>query len=602
MKRSASGDSRAFRVVTRLFLRRLIDNDLISPHADRHHSLAVLYALVVSLAVFATFFLSTGYLAAFIQLPGPAALSALADRFLYIAASMTVSALAALMVWDALALEPRDAAILGPLPIAARTLTRAKLAAAVVFGTVLTVALNAVPSVLYPLFLTLNIRGTHGATILRLIAAHAATVTMAGLFGFFGVLAVRGTLRWLAGERAFGRLASVVQSALVVAVITGLLLAPTVRASDVRRWVDGTRPPGSVVPVLWYLAINEVLAGHLVADTRVVLPPRLAFFPFPRRVDEDARTIYHGLMPRFAALANQGWLSLPVVAGLAIATFFWTNRRFPDRAATALRPTRFYGAVRRAAERLTRGDPEAQAGFFFTLQTLTRSAPHRTIVAVSLAVGLTHAFIALTQTGIHRFELSSMPRAIPAMSVFLLISLLAGFWYAATVPAEPLANWTIRSAWLGNQQSYLSGVKRAGGIALAAVPLLLMLPLNASLMGTAAAVEHSVIALLFATALLDALFVFVDRFPFACSYVPVQNPKVAWPASLAGVLTLTYGFAALECQALVALPRTVALCAALSVLAVLVKTIDREWRCEERPIEFDARPTPATQRLDLAAH
>ena len=110
--------------------------------------------MVVSMAVFVTFFVSTSYLSAFIQLPGPAALSALSDRFLFIAASIAISALAALMVWDALALEPRDAAILGPLPISARTITRAKLAAAMVFGALLTVALNAVPSVLYPVFLT----------------------------------------------------------------------------------------------------------------------------------------------------------------------------------------------------------------------------------------------------------------------------------------------------------------------------------------------------------------------------------------------------------------------------------------------------------------
>ena len=69
-------DPSASRLVLRLFLRRLIDNDVISPHADRHESLAVLCAFVVSLAVFVTFFISTDYLSAFIQLPGPTALSA----------------------------------------------------------------------------------------------------------------------------------------------------------------------------------------------------------------------------------------------------------------------------------------------------------------------------------------------------------------------------------------------------------------------------------------------------------------------------------------------------------------------------------------------
>ena len=119
----------AVRLLTRLFIRRLLDNDLISPHADRHDSLATTYAVVLSLAVFVTFFVATPYLSAFIQLPGVTALSALPDRFLFIAASMGTCALAALLVWDALALEPRDAAILAPLPIPSSTITRAKLLA-----------------------------------------------------------------------------------------------------------------------------------------------------------------------------------------------------------------------------------------------------------------------------------------------------------------------------------------------------------------------------------------------------------------------------------------------------------------------------------------
>src|SRR5262245_43014890 len=176
-------DASASRLVLRLFLRRLIDNDVMSPHADRHDSLAVLCALVVSLGVFVTFFISTDYLSAFVLLPGPTALSALSDRFLFISVSVAVSALAALMVWDALALEPRDAAVLGPLPIPVRTIARAKLVAAFVFGAVLALALNVVPSVLYPVFLTLNMRGMDAPGVLQLIAGHATSVVMAGVFG-----------------------------------------------------------------------------------------------------------------------------------------------------------------------------------------------------------------------------------------------------------------------------------------------------------------------------------------------------------------------------------------------------------------------------------
>src|SRR4051812_4043625 len=195
-------------LVLRLFLRRLVDNDVISPNADRHESLALLCALVVSFAVFVSFLISWEYLSAFIQLPGPSALSALSDRFLFISASIAVSALAALMVWDALALEPRDAAILGPLPIPSRTITSAKLAAALMFGTVFAVAMNAAPSILYPLFLTMNLRGTHARALLQLIGGQATSVIMAGLFGFFSILAARGLIRLIAGERGFRRLSS----------------------------------------------------------------------------------------------------------------------------------------------------------------------------------------------------------------------------------------------------------------------------------------------------------------------------------------------------------------------------------------------------------
>src|SRR5438067_5219679 len=138
-------DAVAFRLVTRLFLRRLVDNVVISPHADRHESLAVPFGVVVSVPIFVTFLWSTSYLAAFILLPGTAALSALSDRFLFIAGSTAISALGALMAWDALALEARDASILGPLPIPSRTITYAKLAAAMIFGMVLTLGVNAVP-------------------------------------------------------------------------------------------------------------------------------------------------------------------------------------------------------------------------------------------------------------------------------------------------------------------------------------------------------------------------------------------------------------------------------------------------------------------------
>jgi hypothetical protein len=595
-------DATAFRLMTRLFVRRFIENDLISPHGDRHESLAVGYALVLSLAVFATFFMSTNYLAAFIQLPGPAALSALSDRFLFIAASISISALGALMAWDALALEPRDAAILGPLPIAARTITRAKLAAAMIFGVALTVALNAVPSVLYPAFLTLNIRGTRGSTILELIAAHAATVTMAGLFGFFAVVAVRGTLRLLLGERAFRPVSSAAQSALIVGMVTALLLAPTVRAADVRHWIGGevvARWP--VRPVLWYLSVNETLAGHLVAETPIVPPPRYLRSDIRTDGDELARALYRGLQTRFAPLARNAWVSFPLVTVLALGTFLWTNRRLPDRSAGIPARSRMRAIVRTIAERCTRDDPEAQAGFFFALQTLTRSAPHRTILAIALAVGLTHALIVLAQSSRHSIEIASASSGAFAIAILLLLSVLSGIAYAATVPASHAASWTIRTAWLGDERWYLAGVKRAAMLA-ATVLLTLLLPLHVALFGPVVAVAHSLFAWLFAATALDALFFSYRKLPFACTYVPPENPKLVWPAAFVTLLVVTYAFAHLERWAMHAPSRALVLAAMLGATAILARAADRVRRRERWPVNFDGRPNLPTQRLGLLEH
>jgi hypothetical protein len=514
-----------------------------------------------------------------------------------------MSALATLMVWDALALEPRDAAILGPLPIPARTITRAKLAAAMVFGAVFALALNAVPSVLYPVFLTLNLRGMGGRGILQLIVGHVTSVVLAGLFGFFSILAARGVCRLMAGERGFRRVSSTVQGSLVVYTVTALLLAPTVRKAVVRDWVAGAmtaRWPAR--PVLWYLGVNETVAGHIVAETPVVLPPRFSFLAFPKQQDDASRAAYRELAPRFAALAQQAWLSVPVVACLAIATFLWNNRRLPEQGTPGRARSRLRTSIRRLAERLTAGNPETQAGFFFTWQTLTRSAPHRTIVAIAVAAGLTHLLMALATSGVNRLELPSMPLGVFAINIMVLAPLVAGFRYAVTLPPEWSANWTIRMAWLGDERDYLTGVKRAALVTVVAVPLLLLLPLDVALLGLTVAAAHSIYVFIVAATLLDGMFLSYRQFPFACSYVPVQNPKVIWPSGVTTLLTIAYGFAVLERWALQTAARTVGLGAALVAMMVLVAIADRTYRRERLPVDFDARPAFATQRLGLFEH
>jgi hypothetical protein len=293
---------------------------------------------------------------------------------------------------------------------------------------------------------------------------------------------------------------------------------------------------------------------------------------------------------------------VPVIAFLAIATFVWNNRRLPEQTTRGRFRSRIGAIVRRLAARVTTGNPEARAGFFFTWQTLTRSAPHRTIVAIALAAGLTHLLIALAAGGVHRLEAASMPLGVFAIGIMVLAPLIAGFRYATTVPPEWASNWTIRMAWLGDERGYLSGVKRAALVTLVAAPLLALLPLHVALFGFIIAVLHSIYIFLAAAALLDGLFLTYRQLPFACSYVPIQNPKVIWPAGVTALLTLAYGLSGLERWALQTATRTVGLGATLLAIVVLVTIADRANRRERRPVDFDARPALATQRLGLFEH
>jgi hypothetical protein len=592
----------AVRILTRLFVRRMLDNDLISPHADRHDSLGVVYAVVVSLAVFVTFFVSTPYLSAYILLPGPTAVSSLPDRFLFIAASLGVSALAALLVWDALGLEPRDAAILGALPIDPWTITRAKLLAALVCGVVFSVAVNVVPSGLYPVFLTVNLRGVSFGGIVRLVAAQAISVIMAGLLGFFAVLAARGVLRLALGERLFGRVSSGVQSLFVVAAVTGLMLTPTIPGTTVMEWVAGDAAAAryAALPVLWHLGVNESVAGDVVVDAPAVMPRRLTLPAWMRQEDENGRSTYRALQGNLRALARRAWFVVPAVVSLAIVTFVWNNRRLPEQSAPRRTHSPARAALLAVAQRLTRGDPEAQAGFFFTLQALMRNGPHRMIAAIAVAAALTLPSVLLILSGAYlRQPAASLPIGLLSMQATVLLVLAGGFRYAVTVPAELIANWTIRIAWSGDERRFLVGVKRAAFVLTVAVPSLVLLPLHVALFGTATALVHLLLGCLFGVALLDVVFLGYRKVPFACAYLPLGDPKLLWSGGAAILILLPLAFASLERTALRSTVSIAATAVALAGAVLVIKIIDRTQRRERQQVDFDERPALPTQRLGV---
>jgi hypothetical protein len=137
---------------------------------------------------------------------------------------------------------------------------------------------------------------------------------------------------------------------------------------------------------------------------------------------------------------------------------------------------------------------------------------------------------------------------------------------------------------------------------LATLLVVLLLPLHVALFGSRVALVHSLFGLALAVSALDALFLFTRTLPFACGYVPIEQPKIVWPAGFASLLLVSYGFARAERWGVQTPDRTISCALVLAAVALAVKTIDRELRAQRPPIDFEGRPALPTQRLGLFEH
>jgi hypothetical protein len=319
-----------------------------------------------------------------------------------------------------------------------------------------------------------------------------------------------------------------------------------------------------------------------------------------RRDDEQDRSAYRALRANLRSLSRRAWIVVPAVMSLAVVTFVWNNRRLPEQAATRRTHSRTRSALLAIAGRLTRSNPEAQAGYFFTLQALMRNGPHRMIAAVSVAAALTlpSVMLILSSTSLQE-QMSSVPLGLLSMQVSVLLVLIGGFRYAVMVPAELVANWSIRMAWSGDERGYLAGGKRAAFLLTVVAPSLVLLPVHVALFGPGTALVHALFGCLFGIAARDVLFLSYRRVPFACSYLPLGDPKLLWSGGAAALLIVPYVFAIIERIALTSPARTAALAATLAGLVLTLKVVDRVQRRERQQMDFDERPAPPTQRLGV---
>jgi hypothetical protein len=579
----------AHSILTGHFLRRFLENDLISPEADRSHLLAVIGAGLFSTTIFITMMMSSFKYVVGFYTPGQAAVAALDDKFFYIGLSMLVVALLAVAQWDALVVDVRDSAILDPLPIRPVAIRRAKLAAVAIFGFAAAAVVNLAPTVIFPLLVLVKQRvGLASAGLI--IFTHAVVTLGAAAFGYLCVIALRETLAALLGGRWFRRVSPWVQGSLIVGLGTALLLLPAASTRVERNQLNDAAIMYS--PPAWFLGVYERVSGHILINA-----PRQHLNGRLRRADIPASAAYRRHSDQFADLSRRAAIALPSVALLAVAAYMLNARRRPASA--------FAATTRRSAGWLQNvishvvllRDPTTSAGFHFTLAALWRSNTHRLTITCCGAAGLAMSLVALS--GIDVQDVTSTGRAIPRLLIvqpLLMGMLLVGFRHAIRVPAELRANWGFQMAWRGRERQFVAGARRAALVGLVVPALAAVFVLDTFILGSWLAFQHAALGAAGAVMLLEALMVSYDKVPFTCSYVPNENMKALGPLYFFMFMIGAISFASMESAAIT----TQSFAHLLVVLTLLFGAL-RGFRLSRHrlmPVDFDEVPA-STQKLGL---
>jgi hypothetical protein len=565
-------------LLTTHFLRQFLENDLISPESDRSQLLAVVGAVMLSLTLFMSAIMSSRYLGPFLT-PGVIAVMSLDDKFFYLALAMIATALVAASQWDALAIDVRDAAILEPLPVRAGTVRRAKLSAVAILGAAAALAVTAVPSIVFPLFMVFTLRQMSPVAMLGVMAAHAAVTVGAAVFGYITVIALREAMVAVLGPRGFARVSPWAQGALVVSLGISLLLALPVSSRIATRGFEGWR---AVSPPMWFLGAYEMAAGGLVADLPVTqMRPRIA------ERDAAARARYRETRSQFPALARRAGLAAGVMLLVAAAAYLWNARRMPSLALAAPPASRRRWTLGgRLANALLVRSAAARAGFYFALAVMWRSNTHRLTLACAAAAGAAMALVALTSANVQSGGGASA--RLLSMQPLLYGALLVGFRHVIRVPAELRANWGFQLAWRGRDRAFVEGVKWAAVAALVVPAIGVLLPLFVFVLGPRPALVHAALGLAGAIVLLEALMVTYDKVPFTCTYLPSENMKALAPIYALAFVAGASLFARMEhdvLQGTSAVPLLMTLAVAFTVFRV--RSV---MRSRPRHVDFDEAP------------
>jgi putative ABC transport system permease protein len=499
-------------------------------------------------------------------------LHALSDKGLYLAASMTATGLLAALIWNSLLTDRKDAMVLGPLPVSARTVVLARLIAVGAFFVGVSVAMHLLSSVSFGL--GLSVRNTFGFTI-DSIVAHFVASFAASLFVLLSVTGVQGLALSVLGPRTFVRVSPLLQVGLVGVILTLLALLPSfmdvLRATSRDGGFSSLSAAATWLPPLWYLGLYETWLGG---------------------ADEATR-----------ALGHTGVLALGIATGVTLVGYAVSGRRVM-RSALDLsgRPTRgpWLGAM--IIHALTR-DSSVRALAQFTVCSLLRLERQRFILASALGAGVAWGLPGWLALG--RGDAVDPTASVIAISYSVLVFVLGGARIAMAVPAD------LNAAWVFEHTTAPAPAARHAAerlmLSLGVVTIALVSAVAAwALWGWSVGLTHFGMTLAVGGLLTQTL---LWRFPGIPCALPwsagAARIRTRWPLYLLGFAACTSGMAAIETAAatrphVAILAITYIAAVAWGVRHVSLQRAERDRRRREETVDFTGTDVRSTGDAELS--
>lgn len=501
------------RVLYRQFLVRVIDLEALSVQADVIKLLGQFAAVLAMISIIQG---GTALLADVDQMPDEARIATCwTMEHRLIATTMLVVGLFAVLSWDATFPDRRDVMVLAQLPVRARTLFLAKVAAS---GTVLglcILVLNAVSGIAGPLVFA------HGGLVgvVRSFAAYWCTMFASGAFLFCSVLTVQGFAAQLLPRRHFLHLSAFLQLAAFCLLLGVYFLQPgSVTQAAITN--PESQKIFALLPSYWFLALFNQLNSSV--------------------------------HPGFSLLAQRAWISLALslsgaVSGLLLC-YFRTMRKIVEEPDIMPRANSWHWSPRLGSALQT-------AILVFSFRSLVRSRQHRIVVAFYLGVGFAVALSCLNipaaQQDLARPSLHPASLRFLISTIVMMSFAVVGTRVTFSLPLSLPANWILRITQVHPAQDYIVTTRRSL-LVLAVAPIVIGSAIFSLPFQPWRQVGGHLVVLGFLGFLFTELSLLrFHKIPFSCSFLPGKaNVQFAFWAYLLVLIPLTEKSARFEQSAL----------------------------------------------------